>query len=325
MTRIVYIIAQGHTGSTLLDCILGTHPQIVSSGEMRYLNYQIDRTRHKIGTVKDQDICTCLRNFSDCDYWKAVANDLEKKVGIDILERPRDFDRAFFGEYSYRQRGGHKVSKLDRSRKKIIKSMLFRQCSREEILDIEPRISHWVENELKLCQSMLKVQDKTVIVDSSKDITKALLMAKFFPESTTIIFIHREARGLTASIKRRQKKRKRGYLALIYTILAKYKYELMVARCKKINSLKWDDVNYEDFVGSPREFLTEFSEKMGLTKNDFLQSNGDFFIEPNKLHIVAGNPMRYRGRQKVVYDNRWSSELNKIEMFILGFFFKERS
>ena len=43
--KLVYIIAQGHTGSTLMDCILGTHPEFISNGELMYLNWQLERTK----------------------------------------------------------------------------------------------------------------------------------------------------------------------------------------------------------------------------------------------------------------------------------------
>lgn len=43
--KLIYIIAQGHSGSTLTDCILGTHPDVVSSGELRYINWQLERTK----------------------------------------------------------------------------------------------------------------------------------------------------------------------------------------------------------------------------------------------------------------------------------------
>jgi hypothetical protein len=83
--KLIYIISQGHSGSTLLDCILRTHPEFLSSGELFYLNWQIAKTIKKKPTVEDQNICSCLKDFKDCDFWSKVFKSIKQKSGQDII------------------------------------------------------------------------------------------------------------------------------------------------------------------------------------------------------------------------------------------------
>jgi len=43
MKKIVYILSVGHSGSTLLDMLLGQFPNIFSTGELKHLTWQLYR------------------------------------------------------------------------------------------------------------------------------------------------------------------------------------------------------------------------------------------------------------------------------------------
>jgi hypothetical protein len=40
-SKIIFIISAGHSGSTLLDLLIGTLPSVVSTGELIWLPWQI--------------------------------------------------------------------------------------------------------------------------------------------------------------------------------------------------------------------------------------------------------------------------------------------
>ncbi|MFW5804266.1 MAG: hypothetical protein ACOCWG_03435 [bacterium] len=40
MAKLIYIISTGHSGSTLLDILLGTFNNVFSTGEFRYFTWQ---------------------------------------------------------------------------------------------------------------------------------------------------------------------------------------------------------------------------------------------------------------------------------------------
>jgi len=60
--KIIYIAGYGYSGSTLLERILATHPQIVGCGEVH--NFLND--------FKLKEICSCTSNLEDCPFWKKI-------------------------------------------------------------------------------------------------------------------------------------------------------------------------------------------------------------------------------------------------------------
>lgn len=57
---IIYIAGAGRSGSTMVDIVLGNHPQIVSTGEVSFLiNQWTDATRR----------CGCGRHYAQCPFW----------------------------------------------------------------------------------------------------------------------------------------------------------------------------------------------------------------------------------------------------------------
>ncbi len=73
-------------------------------------------------------------------------------------------------------------------------------------------------------------------------------------------------------------------------------------------------MDYEIFVDQPAGFLEQVVKDIGVTTRYNHQSNNAFYVDPTMLHIVAGNPMRYKGRQLVKHDKRWETELAEDEL-----------
>lgn len=311
--QLVYVIAQGHTGSTLLDCILGTHPGFVSSGELRYLNWQLLRTQGVKASVKAQNICTCEEDFRDCAYWSQVFTDLKNKTGSDIVANPLSFDTAYFNQFSYQNRGGKKPSYLDKIKAFLVREWLEKGYSHKTMQYLEPKLKTWLRNNWTLYQSMAHVANKPVVVDSSKHLTIALLLQQYQPEQVSLLFLHRSAEGFVASRKKWAKKRNKPF-NLHQTIAEKDKFEKRVEKYKKnIPNLRFLDIEYEHLAESPATVINKVAAHVNL-KPPIGQSNEAFYINPSEQHIVAGNPMRYRGKQQVMYDDRWKKELTDDEL-----------
>ena len=62
--KIAYILSVGHSGSSLLDVLLGLNTRAVSIGELKLDNCG------RISNVR----CTCGESIRDCEYWKAIDN-----------------------------------------------------------------------------------------------------------------------------------------------------------------------------------------------------------------------------------------------------------
>jgi len=67
-------------------------------------------------------------------------------------------------------------------------------------------------------------------------------------------------------------------------------------------------------VKNPADFVSRVVKKTGAKLNYDKQLNNQFYIDPSKQHLVAGNPMRYRGKQLVNYDASWKKNLTESEI-----------
>lgn len=311
--KLVYVIALGHSGSTLIDCILGTHPDFFSSGELRYLNWQLERTKACKATVQAQNICTCGDYFRNCKFWSRVFKRIHEQTGYNIVESPRSFDTAYFKQFSDQNRGGFKRRLPDKIKGTVVRHWLEQGWPLKRIAWIAKQLPVWLSNNWLLYEFMSEVSGKPVIVDSTKHLTIALLLQQYRPQDVTILFVHRKVEGLVGSAKRWARKANQTY-SLSDVVQSYQKFQQRVDLYKKnISDLSYIEVNYEDFVAKHADFLEQMVSKMDVCARYSRQTNSEFYIDPSLLHIVAGNPMRYKGRQLVKYDDRWKTELTEME------------
>lgn len=313
--KLIYIISLGHSGSTLLDSILGTHPDIISSGELFYLNWQIARTINNKSTVENQDICSCLKDFRDCNFWSKVIKSIKLKTGCDIISNPKSFDTSLFNRFSFNDRGGYKQGKINQYFQKISKELLISgNYPLNMVYLIYPRLRKQLKNKWILYQTMSEVGNKSCIVDSSKDITEALLLKQYKPNYVIILFLHRNIEGLAASSKRLAKLNDKSF-NIQQVIERKILFEKRVLRIKNnLQKTDWVDAKYENIVNQPASFLDDIASKLCISSNYQRQQNDHFYIDTSKLHLVAGNPMRYKGIQKVTNDRGFKKELTDQEL-----------
>ena len=75
---IVLICSAGRSGSTLLDLLIGAHPQGASLGEFSFLGKAI---------ALDQD-CSCGQHMSACEPWQDVLATVQNDLGVDLQRTP---------------------------------------------------------------------------------------------------------------------------------------------------------------------------------------------------------------------------------------------
>lgn len=321
--KLVYIISQGHSGSTLTDCILGTHPDFVSSGELCYLNWQLYRTKGIKGSAELQNICTCGSDFRDCSFWSEVIAKLKNLTGKDISSDPESFETAFFGMFSFQENAGFKRKFLDKAKSFLFREWLERGYKLKYISWLEPKVNIWLKNNWLLYDVMAEVANKKFVVDSSKDLRIALLLKEFKPEDVFILFVHRDIKGLASSSKKLSEKYNKVF-SLDKIVKEKVKFENTVKRLKEIDGLQFIDAHYEEIVKDPAVFLDQVINKVDANVN-YNRQKGDFYINPREQHLVAGNPIRYKGNQKVVYDDTWMNKLDDEQINIIKKLLKKYS
>ncbi len=73
MTRLMYVVAASHSGSTLLSMLLNTHPSVATAGELKAVNLG-DPARYR---------CSCHEFIQDCAFWRDV-NERMQALGHDF-------------------------------------------------------------------------------------------------------------------------------------------------------------------------------------------------------------------------------------------------
>lgn len=77
---IVYIVGRGHSGSTLLELMLGAHPAISSLGELKWLSQK----KKSKGKNRDER-CSCgALNIRSCSFWLGVDTELRAGHGLSL-------------------------------------------------------------------------------------------------------------------------------------------------------------------------------------------------------------------------------------------------
>ncbi len=81
--NIIYIASSAHSGSTLLDLMLGSHSEIHSGGEFYKLPLKM---RTDGGKLHD---CSCGKKVIECDFWARAAE--KANTNIEEIQSSRDF------------------------------------------------------------------------------------------------------------------------------------------------------------------------------------------------------------------------------------------
>lgn len=73
--KVIYIASCGHSGSTILDITLSTHPKAIGLGEIFTL---IRRYNTKGKEYLEQNLCACGKKTSKCKVWRTLIYELSK-------------------------------------------------------------------------------------------------------------------------------------------------------------------------------------------------------------------------------------------------------
>ncbi len=95
---VIYIMSSGHSGSTLLDLMLGSHSRIEGIGEIRsFETYFAPDTKRP---VERQD-CTCGKLARECPYWTQVRDRIAARLGTRDIKLDPDADPTRFEEENH--------------------------------------------------------------------------------------------------------------------------------------------------------------------------------------------------------------------------------
>ena len=273
-------MGSGHSGSTLLNVLLGHHENIIDLGEAGALK------KHLMGQKRQ---CGCGKDASSCEFWSLVIQRWIRSIGPEGAARYPSL-----------------CAQLERWN--------WRNISPKGIQN-SPNSHLYSDFTHALYDAVGVVSGRTNIVDSSKSSIRALALSRIPGIDLRIIHLVRDARGVVWSYIKRELRKKNlpsAQLTLYccYTsclwLLSNMAAEL-VCRIAGVPSIF---VRYEDLVTQNLKEMRRVSlfvgEKLDAVANAF--SSGEKI--PIK-HVLAGNHLRRRKTVSLQPDFEWRTQFPK--------------
>ena len=294
--KTLYICSVAHSGSTIIELLLGGHPDIASLGEVSSLAHDI---------LLNQP-CTCGKPLTHCSAWKPIFSTIQEKSGIDFEEKPYSFRlgatlKSVQKDSFQKNHWNNIVNHYHRGLEYIyFKSFLAK------ILPLPSHSSSEVENTLTLYDIARKHRGKKIIVDSSKRYLKALELYKKAPNMIRILFLVRDGRSVFASHLKRQWPRHVAYLAW------KNFYSRALPLMKQYVAPKHLYImQFEKFLQQPDYHIKKICELVDI---DTPHLDKLLTFDRKNLHSTGGNLARFEKKLKLRQDEGWRTHLTKDEI-----------
>lgn len=281
--RVVYIIGSDHTGSTVLDTILGNHPSIESVGEL---------CRLSLSVWFNNEYCACGERVQECRYWSAVVKIWQERVDWLHMEEYFRFQMSFERTRS--------LQRLLRERKAPCGE--FRQYAYATRC---------------LFEAIQTVSGKSVIVDSSKNPMRAF--ALLLNPGLDLRFVHivRDARGVAWSNRKARAKNERtgipktkvprpAFGTALRWNLVNLQSSWTMGQVATGSSIR---IRYEDLVERPDDVLNEIGAVLKLDFGEIASAVKSAVPMPVG-HTVSGNRVRMTGKISLRADLEWTEKLS---------------
>ena len=303
MTKLAYILAASHSGSTLLSMLVGSHPQTYTVGELKFCPTAI-------GDIDDYR-CSCGEFIRNCPFWNDVIAGMAK--------RGFDFDIARAGT-GFRDIGTPYARRLLRP--------LHRGRMMEAVRDMGLSLSAaWRKQypqiqrrNAALVASIAEITGAGIIVDSSKTAVRLKYLLRNPELDVKVIRLIRDGRAVALTYmdpatfadatdlslrsggKGGDRKSERLTMAQAADQWrrANEEAEHLLAG---LDRSRWSEVRYDEYCADPESTLHRLFEFLGV------DPEGRIPAFRSREHHVVGNGMRLDSESAVVLDERWKETL----------------
>jgi hypothetical protein len=295
--RVVYIMGAGRSGSTVLDVILGSHPEVFGTGELIHIFRE--EALHRAN-------CACGEARDACPLWTQVRARWCELTGQSAITDHRELHRRFCN-----------IQSFDLGLRSWMR--LRRRPTRQS-----PSLTECLNQTVALYRAIAETSGQRVIVESSKNPLRARLLCLIPELDVRLVHLVRDARGVAWSrMKALHQSRESGIPREIpskpVTVSATY-WALMNGYSEQVCRLFPDRpsvrIHYEDFVAFPTDTLNALGELASL---DFSQVAMQLAAgEPmNPGHLYAGNRVRTAGPIHLKQDCEWAHNLTPRQQRII--------
>jgi len=290
VTDCIYICSAGHSGSTLLDLLIGSHSSVASLGEISQLPKNI-----ALNTV-----CTCGEPVRSCRLWQKVVVELDKSLGTDILSHPYSLSLGPFKAQVVVDKA--RQTHLRQSWQKIVQAFWYidLRFGLKLLPPLTAEARRGVSNNFFLYDTIGKILDVKKVVDSSKSYMKAAELYRQCPERVKIILLVRDGRAVFYSGIKNGFRRERS----LYVWQRAYTRALPILG-KIVDADDILRVHYENLAKAPEAELQRICRFLGL---EFEPGMLDF--TSHEHHIANGNDMRFNKSSRIRFDDSWREGLS---------------
>ena len=291
--NLVYILSNGRSGSTLLDTLLGAHPDCFSMGEFQMLPSDLK---------ENNQACACGKNVSDCEFWSKIYQQNKTTLTEGTIDKFRS--------------GFRNSGKVIRFRE--ILSTLFSCFLNHEQIQIYGKHNFEIFTTIsgKEC-----LRGTTHLIDASKDPyrLKWLCLSGYF--NMYAIHIIKEPEAMVYSF---SKGHNGVFKTMYYTFRMSLRWIienliiLLIIR-KHMPKAMTIKIKYEDLASNHIKEMEKLYHFLSLSYKDI-----PTIIPSSRNHALSGNAMRFKFKE-VKLDKRWESKMgpaNKLIVRILTTPFK---
>ncbi len=272
--RVIYIMGEGRSGSTLLDLLLGNHPNVFGAGEL----WTFWANPSVAGN------CSCGADFRECDFWRGVRKQFLKRTGDSTLGR-----------------SGTLRGRFDRARTLAVKWTRPAGNTRQ--------LNRYEDDTRAIFDTLSELSGKPVAVDSTKQVGRAWNLLQIRGIDACVVHLVRDGRGVAWS--RMRDTRRNSSLSPLGPVRSILNWNVKNALAMRIGDGapgRYVLVRYEDLVSEPRRELGRIGALCGLNFDgvcDVLDKTGEFHAG----HQIGGN-VRARtgpGPKRLMRDEEWKS------------------
>jgi len=284
---LVYVGGSARSGSTLLERLLGGIPGFCSVGELMFIWER---------GLKRNDRCGCGARFHDCAFWTQVGD-----VGFGGWSQVDADEASWLHATLDRHRNLDRIARLRHPGK------------------LKAAMAAYADLTDRLYQAVRTVSGASVIVDSSKHVSYALLLRDLPNFDFRLVHLVRRSHGVAHSWSRRVRKPGVGdgssfmsvhpsYWTVGLWIADNLLYDIVARQLPRTTRLR-----YEDLIADPNAQLRRILGELDLAAVDQTFS----FLDAASAglpatHAFSGNPMRLRQGSVVLrLDDDWRTAMSR--------------
>ncbi len=285
--KTVFIMGFGRSGSTVLDAVLGNHPNVESVGEL------VNVTRVWANPF---EYCACGVVARECDFWRRVRAEW-------AVRRPCVTTATDWPTLQVQFEARRALPRL------YLEKLQYSKAFQEYAAGVRT-----------LYEAIATISGRRTIVDSSKNPVRAMALSRVEGIDLRLIHLVRDGRGVAWSLaKAYQKDPKKGVqndlrakpiwrTALMWRVVNRLA-EIVIREVPRNCSMC---LRYEDFVTAPQEALERIGRISGLDYSSMANS----LAEGSSIavgHTISGNRVRMGGVIRLRADMAWQEHLTEAQ------------